>query len=159
LPGNNTALLASSGTITISEETIVSFNARAAKAVCYIDGGYGPQEGNPDEGPCEPKEDCTIESSDSCKEIASTLKRCGYLTGGKVSSEESRSSLCSKIHDCSIMYQNFTSICAESWYVWIWHKTCWGDDFDGIRGCGEKGVERGRSYESALIYGYDLLCK
>ncbi|MCE5223295.1 hypothetical protein LLG10_03785, partial [bacterium] len=55
LPGNNTALLASSGTITISEETIVSFNARAAKAVCYIDGGYGPQEGNPCDDECDPE--------------------------------------------------------------------------------------------------------
>ncbi|MCE5223282.1 hypothetical protein LLG10_03720, partial [bacterium] len=52
LPGNNTALLASSGTITISEETIASFNARAAKAVCYIESGFGPQEGNPDADPC-----------------------------------------------------------------------------------------------------------
>ena len=57
LPGNNTALIASSGSLTISEETIASFNTRAAKAVCYIDSGYGQQEGNPDANPCA-SEDC-----------------------------------------------------------------------------------------------------
>ena len=53
LPGSNTALLASSGTITISEDTISAFIARAGtNLVCYIDGGHGSQEGNPDANPC-----------------------------------------------------------------------------------------------------------
>jgi len=47
LPGSNTAMVHSSGTITISEETISAFVARAGtKLVCYLDNGNCMQESN-----------------------------------------------------------------------------------------------------------------
>ncbi|MCE5223805.1 hypothetical protein LLG10_06455 [bacterium] len=75
LPGSYTALLASSGTITISEEAIAAFVARAGtNLVCYIEDGFGLQEGNPDENPC----DCTDTIYSSTTELCDCNPPLGY---------------------------------------------------------------------------------
>ena len=66
LPGSNTAMLASSGTITISEEAIAAFVARyGTNLVCYIE-GY-EKEGISDENPCSEKSDCDKINEDGLK--------------------------------------------------------------------------------------------